>query len=143
MVSLLAQDATTGGDPITLANAGEVRLLAEVDKKFWEAWSKKDTKVFEEGLASNFSEISPAGVNDRAATIKNIGEHNCEISKMTFSGPASVKVNDNLYLFMTKGAMEGKCGDDPAPKGINSTTVFMKDGDDWKPVFHMETPSAA
>ena len=80
---------------------------------------------------------------DRAAAIKSIDEHNCEPSYMSFSNARSVKIKVNLYMFMTKVAMEGKCGDQPMPKGIHGTTISAKDGEDWKPVFYVGTTAAA
>lgn len=118
------------------------KTLGDLDKKFWEAWAKKDGTVFEEGLGSNFREIGPNGVLDKAGAIKAATEHPCEITSSSFSGSKAVKVTDNLYMYMTKGAMEGTCGDDPLPKGMNATTIFAKEGADWKPVFHTATPIA-
>ena len=118
------------------------KTLEETEKKFWEGWAKKDTKVFEDGLASNFSEIGPEGYMDRAAAIKSIAEHKCEVKRTTLADSKAVKINDNLYLFMTKGSSEGACDGQPMPEAMHGTTLYAKDGDAWKPVFHTATPGA-
>ncbi len=117
------------------------KALTEIEKGFWEAWAKKDTKVFEDGLAANFSEIADNGYMDRAAAIKIIGEHKCEVTSTGLSDAMATKVTDSIYIFTYQGKAAGTCDGKPMPDApSHTTTIYMKDGDKWKPVFHMGTP---
>ena len=116
------------------------KTLLETEKKLWEAWSKNDTKPFEELLAANFMSYSADGLGDRASEIKSIGEGGCKINSFSLGDGTAVKVNDGLYIFTYKGNQDGTCGGEALDKVVYTTTIFTKDGDTWKPVFHMNTP---
>ena len=117
------------------------KTLLETEKKLWEAWSKGDTKPFEELLAANFMSYAVDGVGDRASEIKAIGEGDCKVSSYSLADGKAVKINDGLYIFTYKGNQEGTCGGKALDKVVYTTTIFTKDGDTWKPLFHMNTPA--
>lgn len=119
------------------------KTLLETENKLWEAWSKSDTKPFEEMLAANFMSYSADGLGDRAAEIKAIGENECKLNSFSLSDGKAIKVNDGLYIFSYKGTQDGKCGDKALDKVVYTTTIFTKDGDMWKPLFHMNSPAAS
>ncbi len=124
-----------------IANDEEMaKTLLEIENKLWEAWSKNDIKPFEETLAANFMSLSADGVGDRAAEIKAIGEGGCKINSFSLSDGMATKVNDGLYIFTYKGMQDGTCGEEALDKVVYTTTIFTKDGDAWKPMFHMNSP---
>ena len=115
--------------------------LSEKEKGLWDAWAKKDTKPFEAALADNFSEISFEGRLDRAAALKGIAEHKCEIKSSALSDFHASKIADDIYLLTYKGTMDAVCDGNPAPKMMWVSTLIKKDGDDWKGLFHMTSPA--
>ena len=116
------------------------KALLETENKLWEAWSKNDTKPFEEMLAANFIIYSADGLGDRASEIKAIGENDCKLNSFSLADGKATKINDNLYVFTYKGTQDGTCGGKALDKVVYTTTIFTKDGDTWKPLFHMNTP---
>ncbi|REJ76229.1 MAG: DUF4440 domain-containing protein [Acidobacteria bacterium] len=115
------------------------KTLIDMDKKFWDAFFKKDTKVFEDGLGSSFLAVGSDGIRDRAAEIAYIGEHKCEISSYTLSDEKATKVNDNFVVLTYAAASKGTCDGQPMPEKMYTASVYMKDGDSWKPVMHMNS----
>lgn len=115
------------------------KTLLETENKLWDAWSKNDTKPFEELLAANFMSYSADGLGDRAAEIKSIGEGGCKLNSFSLEDGKAVKVNDNLYIVFYKGNQDGTCGGKALDKVVYTSTIFTKDGDTWKPLFHMNT----
>ena len=127
--------------PLEDKNKEITAKLAETEKGLWEAWKKKDTKPFEEALADNFFELGANGRADRAGAIKGITEHKCEVKSHSLSDFHTSKVSDEFYLVSYKGTMDGTCDGNPAPKGMWSSTLVKKDGEDWKAVFHISSPA--
>ncbi|REJ76230.1 MAG: nuclear transport factor 2 family protein [Acidobacteria bacterium] len=118
--------------------------LTKLETDLWAAWAEKDTKPFEGVLADDFIELTADGPKDRAAILKQIAEHNCEIDSTGLSEAIATKVADNMYVFSYYGRATGKCDGETIPSAPNyTTTVFRKDGDVWKAVFHMGTPGEA
>lgn len=116
--------------------------LMAIDKGLWEAWSKKDTKPFEENLTENYVGYGDEGRSDRAAYIKEMGENKCDLKSMSQDAANSTKINDNLYMLTYKSNLDGACDGTALPETIWSTSFFVKDGDKWKSAFWMGTPGA-
>ncbi|NNE98308.1 MAG: nuclear transport factor 2 family protein [Pyrinomonadaceae bacterium] len=116
--------------------------LSEKEKGLWEAWAKKDTKPFETVLAENFSEINREGRVDRAAALKGIAEHKCEVKSHSLSDFHTQNIAGDIYLITYKGTTDATCDGNPAPKEMWVSTIMKKDGDDWKGLFHMTSPAA-
>ena len=127
--------------PLEDANKEITAKLSETEKSLWEAWAKKDTKPFEEALADNFSEISMDGRVDRAAAIKGIGEHKCEVKSHSLSDFHTSKISDDIYVLSYKGTADATCDGKPAPMTMWVSTIMKKDGDSWKGLFHMSSPA--
>ncbi len=116
------------------------KTLGEIENSLWAAWAKKDTKPFEDVLAANFVEVGENGAADRATVMSQIAGHKCEVSSSALSNMNATKVNDNFVILTYTGNMKVTCDGKPAPEVSHVTTIFQKDGDNWKVLFHMETP---
>jgi len=117
------------------------KMFAGKESELWMAWAKKDTKPFEEALADNYSEIGDKGVMDRAAAIKDVAENKCEVTGTSVTEVKATKVNDNFVIVTYKGTAKGTCDGKAMPDiPLYTSSIWMKDGDSWKGVFHMFTP---
>lgn len=116
------------------------KTLIDIDKRLWEAFSKKDTKPFEELLAEKFVIMHEDGASDRAGELKNIAEHDCTINSWSLSNEKATKVGENFAILTYKGTQSGKCGEETLPGTVYTATIFMKDGDSWKVVYHGNSP---
>ena len=117
------------------------KLFAGKESGLWMAWADKDPKPFDEAFASNYSEIGEQGLMDRAAALKDIAENKCDVTATSVTEVKATKVNDSFVIVTYKGSAKGICDGKPlsgAP--LYSSSIWMKDGDDWKAVFHMFTP---
>ncbi len=128
---------TTGGAPT-------VDSLMAMEKAATEAWSKSDTKWFEEHLSPKFVMYSDGMRMDKAAAIKMIGDGKCDVTKMNLTEPAMHKINDDTYAVTYKGEFEGSCvmgGKthklDPV---VRAGSIVAREGDKWMAVWHGETP---
>lgn len=115
------------------------RTLTGKEGDLWAAWAKKDTKPFEEAFAADFQEMTPEGLKARADVLKQIAENKCEITGTSVGSTHAIKINDDLVLFIYKGSANGTCEGKPAGAAYDAS-IWKKDGDNWKVVFHMESP---
>ncbi len=115
--------------------------LMAIDKGLWEAWSKKDTKPFEAALSDKYVGINREGRWDRAAYIQRIGDNKCEVKNLSQADPRTTKISDTISLLTYKASVEGACEERELPNTIWSTSIYVKDGEDWKSAFWMGTPA--
>ncbi|HLA95660.1 MAG TPA: nuclear transport factor 2 family protein [Pyrinomonadaceae bacterium] len=121
----------------TKADALTESLLA-VEKKSWEAWKTQDAKPLEQELSKDFVAVSSTGRTDKAATIKEWTESKCDVKSYSLTDAKSVSLNATTALLTFRGNAEGTCGGEPL-SNLWGTTLFIKEGDAWKPVFYMST----
>lgn len=125
------------------ADAELTAALSEKLKAGWEAWSKNDAKWFEENTSADYVSVTGTeGRSDRATRIKFQGEHKCEIKSISHDSQRTTKLSDNVVMVTYKSVVEGTCEGNAFPDAIWATSIFVKDGDNWKPAFYMGTPGA-
>lgn len=112
------------------------KTLLDIEKTLWGAWAKGDTKPFEETLADKFISLNEDGETDRAGEIKMIGEGKCEVKSWSLTDEKATKINENFVVLTYTSNQDGSCGGEALDKKVFTSTIFMKDGDAWKPVFH-------
>lgn len=110
------------GDPIAM------------EKQVWEAIKKKDYDRFASFLAEDQIEVSPWGVNDKAASVKGVQQ--VDLSKATLGDFKTLKLNDaaTLVIYTVKG---------PTPPfakgGERSSTIWVNRDGKWLVAFHQGT----
>lgn len=136
-----AQPEGVKDTPPADADAELTAALSEKLKAGWEAWSKNDAKWFEDNTSADYVSITATeGRSDRATRIKFQGEHKCEVKSITHDGQRTTKFSDNVVLVTYKSMVEGTCDGNAMPGAIWSSSIFVKEGDTWKPAFYMGTP---
>jgi hypothetical protein len=104
------------------------------EKQVWDAIKKKDYDRFASFLAEDQIEVSPWGVNDKAASVKGVQQ--VDLSKATLGEFKTLKLNDaaTLVTYMVKG---------PTPPftkgGERSSTIWVNSGGKWLVAFHQGT----
>lgn len=115
--------------------------LSEMDKKAWEAWSKKDSKFFEDWASDAYVSLDSDGRTDKAKLVKEVAEMQCEVKGFSMEGFKAVQVSENVAILTYTASQDVKCGDNALPGNVFASTVYVKDGDSWKGAFHIETPA--
>ncbi len=111
-------------------------------KSLWDAWSKHDTKPFEEALTEKYVSINTGNRVDRAGKIKLMGTDRCEVKSIAHDAARSMKLSDTIWLLTYKTNVDGVCDGTALPKAFWSADIWVKDGDNWKNQFWMGTPGA-
>jgi hypothetical protein len=112
---------TTGSDPI--AN----------EKAIWEALKAKNWDGFAGALAADSIEVEPAGVFDKAGSVKMVQDF--DFSKAELTDFRAVSFDADAALVIYKVKIPG-----PDPAEYHSTIWARREGK-WQAVFHQGTPA--
>jgi len=114
--------------------------LVALDKSAFEAWKNKDTKFWNGFISDRFAGIEPTGKVDKAAVLKHFAEDNCEVKNYSLSDEQSKQLGPDAAMITYKATADVTCGGQKQPGATWAATVFVREGSDWKAVYHSETP---
>ncbi|MCA1607498.1 MAG: nuclear transport factor 2 family protein, partial [Acidobacteria bacterium] len=104
----------------------------EREKMIWDLLKRRDYDAFASYLDPGQVEVEPAGVFDKAATLKNVRMF--DASKGELSDFKTIKVNPNTDLVTYLVTIPGP----PADKHF-ATTIWVNRGGKWAALFHQGT----
>ncbi|HQZ81882.1 MAG TPA: DUF4440 domain-containing protein [Pyrinomonadaceae bacterium] len=130
------------------AAAPTTDALLALDKQLGDAWAKSDAKFFEENLSDKFVEYSNGHRYNKADAVKMIGQMKCEVKSTANSDAKMSRIDDNSYALTYKSTTDATCAGpdgkgERIPNPTQAVTVFARDGEKWKAVFHAENPIPA
>ncbi len=132
-------NAVTTGTTAPTADA----LLA-MDKQANEAWVKGDAKFFEDFLSDKYVGYDGGQRSSKSDLAKMIVESKCDVKSWSLDDPQMAMIDGNTAIVSYKGTWDGTCsGPDgkamKLPSPTRGASVYIRDGDKWKGVFHSET----
>jgi hypothetical protein len=132
--------ANTNTNANTTASAPTAAELKAIETKAYEAFKNKDGQYFQTFLADNFQMRNDKGANvDKAASIKEISDHKCQINGFTLSDETVTPAGPNAAVLTTTVAADGTCEGKPIPT-VTASTLFVNVGGQWKAAYHSEVP---
>lgn len=128
--------AATTATPVTEAKPAEPVADDPVarEKQVWDAIKKKDYDRFASYLAEDQIEVSPWGMNDKAASVRGVQQ--VDLSKATLGDFKTLKLSDTatVVIYTVKG---------PTPpftkEGERSSTIWVNRGGKWLAAYHQGT----
>ena len=135
---LLGKSGPRAGDPSANTAGALSDLLIAKEKSLPEAQKRKDTEYFKSIVTDDFLEVGPdAKVYSRdemlealnAVTLQDFSMYDAQVLPLTDSAAV---VTYNVILRMNVGA-------DPAPRYQHLSSVWVKQGADWKLKFQQAT----
>ena len=123
------------------AAAPTVDALMAMEKAANEAYTTANTKWFTDNLSSKFAMSMGGKVSGKDQVISGIGQTKCDIKNLNLSDGALGKINDDTYVFTYKLSGDGSCtyeGHSEAMHDTRAATVWVREGDSWKAVYHGE-----
>jgi hypothetical protein len=135
-----------------VAAAPTLDALMALEKQANEAYSKGDSKFFEEKLSDKFVILAGGQRMDKATTVGMIAGVKCDIKSMDLTEPAMSMIDADTYALSYKATWDGTCNDPDGkpmkvPSPIRSASIWVRSGDKWQAVFHGENlivdPNAA
>jgi len=113
--------------------------IAALEKSGWEAWKNRDGKVQAELLSDKYVGFNATGRINKAMSVESMAKTNCKVNSYSWSDEQMRMIGSDVAVLTFKAdqdyTCEGKKGDTPTW----STTVYLREGDNWKNVFYAET----
>lgn len=112
--------------------------MSAQETKVWESIAKQDWATFGAFLSDDFTDITPGGFHDKAATLASVKQG--KLGRYTLSDWRTTKLGENGALVMYKlesdwTGTDGKVSHDTA----YCVSTWMKQGGKWQVVAHQET----
>ena len=139
--TLLPTDASAANTPETTAPAPPTKhLLITLEKRAYAAWKSKDAKFWNTFLSDNFVGYGSSGKLDKTSATREYTAANCEIKSYALSDEQMKPIGNNAALLTFKGTVDGTCDGQTLPAESREASVYVRDGEQWKNVFHAEAP---
>ena len=133
-------NTNTNTNANTTSAAPTAEQLKALETKAYEAFKNKDGQYFQTFLAENYKMTGENGAQiDKAASIKEISEHDCAINGFTLSDEKVTPAGPNAAVLTTTVAMDGTCEGKTMPP-VTASTLYVNVGGQWKAAYHGEVP---
>ena len=120
--------------------SGPVReAVIAVERQAWEAFKNKDGAFYRRTLTADASYVSSGGVNTREE-IAGIAERlSCKVDGYVLRNEQVHSMSANVALLTLRATSDLTCGTRSIHSDAWVSTVFVRDGGEWKISFHQET----
>lgn len=140
LLLLFTATLLSSGAPPSLAFEDLQGELTAIEKSLWEAWKNHDAKPFEKYLAEGRINVSSAGISsDKAAQIKEIAGSDCQVRSYSFSDWAVRRLGRDAALLVYKASVDAICGGEKIPAQAYVSSIYVKDGGQWRNACYHET----
>lgn len=112
--------------------------LVTLEKSAYEAWKSKDAKFWDTYLSDKFVGYGSSGRLDKASAIQEYTGANCEIKGYALSDEQMKPISNQAALITYKTTIDGTCDGQKVPANNRAASVYVRDGDKWKLVFHAQ-----
>jgi hypothetical protein len=112
--------------------------LVTLEKSAYAAWKSKDSKFWDTFLSDKFVGWGSSGRLDKASATKEYTGADCEIESYAVSDEQVSPRGKNAALITYKATIQGTCGGQEIPSNSWAASVYVREGDQWKAVFHAE-----
>jgi hypothetical protein len=137
--AVLVVTACAGKPPANNASTAPTRdALLALEKSAYEAWKSKDVKFWDTFLADKFVGYGASGKLDKASATKEYSGADCEIRSYALSDEQMKPLGNDAALITYKSTVDGTCGGQTVPAVSWAAGVYVRDGDQWRTVFHAE-----
>jgi ketosteroid isomerase-like protein len=116
--------------------------MLAIERAVWEAWREHDAKKIADLTARDISFINIFGMYlaTKADALKNWSGAGCDVKSAGVSDAVGTMLSPTVGILTFKGTADGTCyGQKVGP--IWGTSVYVKDGDQWKWNFGINLPA--
>lgn len=121
------------------AAAPSADSLMALENKAWESYKNKDGKYFEGYLGDYVIGGDGKGSMPRADIVKMVAENKDDIKSFSLADARVTTAGADAAVLTYKATVDGKENGKPVPSPLTVATVFVRNGADWKAVYHNET----
>jgi hypothetical protein len=132
-----AQAKKKSGDPAV------EQKLTQMEKDLWEAWKDQKVEPFKKAMADESISVGSTGVSGTEQALNAVTSGDCKVAAYNVDQPQFMWIDKNSVLMAYRATQDATCGGQKVPPEVWASSVWVKHGNDWKAVFHQETPAAA
>lgn len=137
----VANENTTNANktPETKAVAppSEADMIAK-EKATWDAFKRKDADAFKKALAPEYTEVTPNGVGDTAATVAAMKD--VEIADLTFADWKMTTIDKDLVLLTYTTTQKGTFKGAAFAGQYRHGAAWINRNGEWLAIYFQETP---
>lgn len=129
------EEKPAGGDANTDA-------LIQLETAGWEAWKARDEAKLGSLVKANLAIVGGEGnwINGKEEVMKYWISPKCDIKSVSVTNGSASALSPTLELLTFRASATGNC-DGQKLGSYEGTSVYMKDGNDWKLVFSFTQPA--
>jgi hypothetical protein len=135
----LANSADSTKSAAQAAPAGPPKdVLVALERSAYAAWKSKDVKFWDRFLADNFVGWGRSGKLDKVSAKEEYSGADCDIKSYALSEERVSPRGQRAALITYKSSVDGSCGGQRIPANSWVASVYVRDGGQWKAVFHAQ-----
>ena len=130
-------NTNTSSPSPAVAPLTEAEAIAK-EKTVWDTLKAKDLVAFEGMLTTDYLEVLPDGVNDKASTLTEVKD--LEISDVTFSDWRMIPLDKDAVLLIYSATIKGKYKGQAFPEGpYRNAAGWVNRNGKWQAFYFQET----
>jgi hypothetical protein len=123
-------------------NKATEEKMIQTEKQLWEAWKNNNAEPFSKALAPNAVAITSEGPKEGLQpVVQDLMSGNCKVNSYSLENFKTTWINSNTALLTYKGNQDAVCEGQKVPSAVWASTIYVKRGNDWKAMFHQESPA--
>ncbi len=149
--AVLVFTACSGNIPANHGSAGEAAeetaraaptkdALIKLERSAYQAWKAKNATFWSTFLSDKFVGYGSSGKLDKASATEEYTGAGCEIKSYDLSDERVRPLGNDAALITFKTTVDGTCGGQKVPVNSWAASVYVREGDQWKGIFHAESP---
>lgn len=111
--------------------------LVEKETSLWEAWKNKDSDAFDKTFTEDSVSMGANGLTKREEILKSIKESDCEVGSYAIEGAKASEITKDVVLLNYRTKIDATCGGEKLPSGSWVSSIWVRDGEEWKSSFYM------
>lgn len=135
--------AVAQGDMKMGKNSATEDKIVQMEKDLWEAWKTHNADPFKNNMSDKSVDVGAEGVMGKEDAVKMIAGSDCQVTSYSISDTKVTWLDKNTALLTYKGTQDATCGGHKVPDAVWASSIWTKEGSQWKAAFHQETPAMA
>jgi ketosteroid isomerase-like protein len=142
-VVLLSFVGTFAPVPVVAAESDPAKLLPDLEKSLWEGWKNRDAAPFEKYLAEGAINVSGSGFEfGKAANVAAIKSSDCKVASFSLGEITVTRFGDSTAVLTYTASQDATCKGEKIQPKVLATSVWVKQGAEWRSAVYHESPPA-
>lgn len=132
-----------GGSPLAerpAAVAPTKDAFVALERSAFEAWKAKSSNFWDTFLSDKFVGYGNSGRLDKKSATAEFTGSDCEIENYGLAEEQIQMLAQDVALLNYRASVDGNCGGQKLPTVSWAASVFLREGNTWKQVFHAAAP---